>query len=373
MDERLIEDKSLLPVVEKVESGERLTLKDGLLLLKTKDILTLGYLANAVREKLNGKFTYFVVNRHINLTNICVGTCKFCAFRRKKGEPEAYELTVDEVLKKVEDGIKFGITEVHIVSGLHPDWKFENYLEFVREIKKTFPQLKIQAFTAEEVKHFSEISGSSFYEVIEKLIESGVDSLAGGAGEIFSFRVRKLLCPEKVSAEEYLEIHRIAHKLGLKTNASILYGHIETAEERIKHLLSLRTLQDETGGFQAMLCFAYHPKNTELGGNFTTGFDDLKMISVSRLMLDNFPHIKVFRIMVGEKLAQVSLNFGADDIDGTVIEEEITTRAGSNETPFITREKIVHLIKETGKIPVERDTFYNVLNVYDGVEVASQR
>ncbi len=362
IDERLVEDRELLPIAEKVFSGERLSFDDGVKLFKTKDILTLGKIADYVNEKRNGKLVYFIVNRHINLTNLCTGSCKFCAFRKKRGEEGAFELTVDEAAEKARE--LEGISEIHVVSGLHPDWRYEDYIEFVRRIREANPEAKLQAFTAEEIEHLSRISGKEVEEVLIDLIEAGVEALPGGGAEVFSKRVREKLCPEKLSSERYLEIHRIAHSFGLRTNASILYGHIETVEERVEHLLMLRELQDETGGFQAFISFAYHPKNTELGGNFTTGFDDLKMLAVSRLLLDNFRHIRAFWITLGEKLAQVSLHFGVNDIDGTVVEESITRSAGARSSSLMPKERLIKLIREAGKVPVERDTNYNVLRVY---------
>ncbi|MEO2083162.1 MAG: aminofutalosine synthase MqnE [Desulfurobacteriaceae bacterium] len=358
----LVEDKEIIPIAEKVLSGERLSFEDGVKLFKSNDLLTIGKLADFVNRKKNGNFVYFIVNRHINLTNLCKGTCKFCAFRKRRGEKEAKELTIDEVLKKIEEFKN--ISEVHIVSGLHPEWSYEYYLQVIKEIKRSFPDLHVQAFTAEEIDHLSRISGKEIKQVISELIEAGVDSLPGGGAEVFSKRVREKLCPQKLSAQRYLEIHKTAHRLGLRSNASILYGHIETLEERVDHLLKLREAQDETGGFQAFLSFAYHPKNTELGGNFTTGFDDLKMLSVARLLLDNFSHIRAFWIMLGEKLAQVSLHFGVNDLDGTVVEESITKSAGAESSSFMPKQRLIKLIKEAGKIPVERDTTYNPLKLY---------
>ncbi|TCK06257.1 aminofutalosine synthase MqnE [Phorcysia thermohydrogeniphila] len=359
---KLVEDKSLIPIAEKVLSGERLSFEDGVKLFETGDILTLGRLADYVNKKKNGNLVYFVVNRHVNLTNICVGSCKFCAFRKRKGEDGAYALSVEEVLRKIEEFE--GVSEIHIVSGLHPDWDYSYYVNLIKEIKENFPHVHVQAFTAEEVDYLCRISGKSVEEVLMDLIEAGLGSLPGGGAEIFNEKLREKLCPEKLSAERYLEIHKTAHRLGLKTNASILYGHVETYSDRVDHLLRLRELQDETGGFQAFISFAYHPLNTELGGNFTTGFDDLKMLAVARLLLDNFRHIRAFWIMLGEKLAQVSLHFGVNDLDGTVVEESITRSAGAKEGSFMPKERLIRLIKESGKIPVERDTVYNVLRVY---------
>ncbi len=362
LDERLVEDRELLPIAEKVTAGKRLTFEDGVKLFETDDLLTLGKLADFANRKKNGLLVYFTVNRHINLTNLCVGTCKFCAFRKERGEEEAYELTVEEAVRKAKEA--GNVSEIHIVSGLHPEWNYQKYLQFIREIKEAVPEAKIQAFTAEEIDHLCRISGKKVETVLKELVEAGLDAFPGGGAEVFSKRVRERLCPQKLSAERYLEIHRIAHSYGLKTNASILYGHIETFEERVDHLIRLRELQDETGGFQAFISFAYQPKNTELGGNFTTGFDDLKMLAVSRLMLDNFPHIRAFWITLGEKLAQVSLHFGVDDLDGTVVEETITRSAGAPGSSYMPKERLIKLIKEAGRTPVERDTHYNVLRVY---------
>ncbi len=360
----LIEDKRLIPIFEKVTQGKRLSFEDGITLFKSNDILTIGEMASLVNEKINGKNVYFIVNLHINPTNVCVGSCKFCAFSKKKGEEGSYELTVDQILNKVQEHVHYGITEVHIVGGLHPDWSYNRYIEIVKKIKEYFPKLKVQAYTAEEIDYLSRISGKSVREVLEDLIEVGLDALPGGGAEVFDEGLRGKLCPDKLSADTYLEIHELAHRMGLRTNASILYGHVETYEQRVDHLLRLRELQDRTGGFQAFISFAYHPKNTKLGGDFTTGFDDLKMVSVARLMLDNFPHIRAFWIMMGEKLAQVSLHFGVDDLDGTVIDEEITHSAGAQTGNFMPKPRLIKLIKEAGKVPVERDTLYNVIRVY---------
>ncbi len=358
----LVEDKNLFSVVDKVLSGERLSIEDGILLFETSDILTLGRLADFVNRKKNGRLVYFVVNRHINLTNICIGSCKFCAFRRRKEDKDAYALSIEEVLEKI-SSFK-GITEIHIVSGLHPDWSYDYYLRLLKEIKAFAPHVHVQAFTAEEIDYLSRISGKGFREVLLDLLEAGLDSLPGGGAEVFSPRIRKALCPDKLSAERYIEIHKAAHELGMKSNASILYGHIESFRERLEHLQRLREAQDETGGFQAFMAFAYHPENTELGGDFTTGFDDIKMLAIARLFLDNFDHIRAFWIMLGEKLAQVSLHFGVDDLDGTVVEESITRSAGAKTDSYMPKERLVRLIKEAGRIPVERDTVYNIVEVY---------
>ncbi|WP_456435850.1 aminofutalosine synthase MqnE [Thermovibrio ammonificans] len=362
LNPELVEDRELLPVAEKVEAGQRLSFEDGVKLFKTHDLLSLGRLADFANRRVNGSVVYFTVNRHVNLTNICVGSCKFCAFRKRKGEKGAYQLTVEELERKLLETPE--VSEIHVVSGLHPDWGLKEIKEFLKTIKRLKPRAKIQALTAEEVDYLCRKEGLEPEEVLKELIECGLDALPGGGAEVFSGRVREKLCPEKLSAERYLEIHETAHKLGIRSNASILYGHIETVEERVEHLLRLRELQDRTGGFMAFISFAYQPKNTQLGGNFTTGFDDLKMLAVARLLLDNFRHVRAFWITLGEKLAQVSLHFGVNDLDGTVVEETITRSAGASGGSYMPKERLIKLIKEAGKLPVERDTLYNIIRVY---------
>ncbi|MEO2069439.1 MAG: aminofutalosine synthase MqnE [Desulfurobacteriaceae bacterium] len=364
---KLVKDRNLFPIAEKILGGERLSFEDGITLFNSYDLPTLGLLANYVAEKKNGKFAYFNVNVHITPTNICIGTCKFCAFRKRKGEEGAYELAVEDIVRKLEDYKKSNpsLTEVHIVGGLHPDWRYENYIEIIRVLKQTFPDIHIKAYTAEEIKYIAEKGKKTVEETLIDLIEAGLGSIPGGGGEIFEEEIRKKICPDKISARDYLEIHKTAHKLGIKSNATMLFGHIESIEDRVNHLLLLRETQDETGGFQTFIPLAFHPINTKIpNANYTTGIDELKTLVVSRLLLDNFPHIKAYWIMLGEKIAQVSLQFGADDIDGTVIEEDITKSAGARAGEFIPKERLVKLIKEAGKIPVERDTVYNPIKVY---------
>ena len=349
----------------KVFSGKRLSGEDALSLFETEDLFTLGRLASHVAERKNGNNAYFVVNRHINPTNICINRCRFCAFSRSKGEAGAFEFTIDEIIRKLgaqqsTDDTPF--KEVHIVGGLHPDWSFDYYREMISAIRKTFPRIHIKGFTAVEIDHFAKISGLSVEEVLKKLKENGLEAMPGGGAEIFAPTVRKRLCPEKISGKRWLEVHKTAHLCGIMTNATMLYGHIERYEDRIDHLLRLRDLQDSTGGFQAFIPLAYHPRNTEIGGGYTSGIDDLKTISISRLVLDNIPHIKAYWIMLGEKIAQLSLLFGADDLDGTVIEEKITHAAGAMSTEGLTKEELVHLIRRAGKVPVERDAFYRAIH-----------
>ena len=356
----LATDKQIFPIIDKVLQGERLTFEDGVKLFKTNDILTLGYLANYITEKKNGKFAYFVINRQINPTNVCVLDCKFCAFAQMdKNDPKAYEMSYDQILEKAKYAVENGATEVHIVGGLHPDWDFQTYLNIVSIIKKNFPNLHIKAFTAVEIDYFSQISGLSYEEVLIRLKEAGLGSLPGGGAEIFSPNVRRIIAPKKIGYKKYLEIHKTAHKLGLHSTTTMLYGHVETYEDRVDHMLKIREAQDETGGFTCFIPLAYQPENNDLPVyDFTTGIDDLKTIAVSRLMLDNIDHIKAYWVMIGEKTAQVALNFGADDMDGTVMEEKIAHFAGAKSPTQQQKEKLIRLIKEAGKIPVERDTLY---------------
>jgi len=354
-------------IEEKVISGGRLSREEGIALYGINDILVLGALARFVKEKKTGNYAYFNVNRHINLTNVCVSRCKFCAFSADKDDAHAYTMTLEEALGRALEAPNLGATELHIVSGLHPDLPFDYYLEIISECKKALPDIHIQAFTAVEIDYFTQLTGLTIREVLEKLKEAGLGSMPGGGAEIFSGRVRGLTCEKKASGEQWLEVMRIAHELGLKSNATMLYGHVETVEERIDHLIKLRELQDETGGFQSFIPLPFHPDNTELAGvKRTTAFDDIKTFTISRLMLDNFDHVKAFWIMLGLKLAQLSLDFGVDDLDGTVVEEKITHSAGAQTEESIEKEELIRLIKDAGRTPVERDTLYNTIRIYEG-------
>lgn len=351
-------------IKKKILSKERLNKYDAFRLFNSDDIFSIGKLASAVARRFNGNKVFFILNRHINPTNICINRCKFCAFSRSKGQEGAYELSIDEILNKLRKAYlenKYPLREVHIVGGLHPDWHFEYYLKMLASIKKEFPLIAIKAFTAVEIDYFSKISGLRLEEVLKELKKSGLDIMPGGGAEIFSKHTRKKLCPEKISGERWLEIMELAHNIGIKTNASMLYGHIESIEDRVDHLLKLRDLQDKTFGFQAFIPLAYHPKNTEMGGFYSTSIDDLKTIAISRLILDNFAHIKAYWIMLGEKISQIALHFGSDDLDGTIIEEKITHSAGAMSGQSMSRDDLIYLIKKAGKIPVERDAFYNTI------------
>ena len=357
-------DPFLAPIHEKVAAGERLSFDDGLTLERSTDLLGIGALANIVRERKNGSNAYYIVNRHINHTNVCVNSCRFCAFSRKEGEADAYTMEVEKVMEEARKSRGTRFSEFHIVGGLHPTMPYEYYVEMIRRLHAEFPNVHLQAFTAVEIAHMAHISGRSAARVLVELKDAGLGSLPGGGAEVFAERVRRKICPEKVSGDEWLAIHGAAHEAGLRTNATMLYGHIETAEERVDHLIRLREQQDKSGGFLTFIPLAFHPKNTKYEDIArASGLMDLKMIATARLMLDNFPHIKAFWIMIGEKTAQLSLSFGADDMDGTVVEERITHAAGAQTAQEMAREKLERLIIEAGRTPVERDTVYNVVGV----------
>ncbi|XOF33664.1 MAG: aminofutalosine synthase MqnE [Candidatus Electrothrix sp. YB6] len=358
----LIEQAGLGDILAKVRDEERLSLEDGKRLFHCPDILAIGYLANIVRERKNGNHAFFIYNQHINYSNICTNLCKFCAFGKKKGDELAYEMTVEEIKDKVRQRLDEPITEIHMVGGIHPDLPYSYYLEALRGIKEVRPEVHIQAFTCVEVQHLADLNGKSVGDTLEELKEAGLGSIPGGGAEVFSPRIRELTCPEKLNGQSWLQVAKTAHRHGLKTNATMLYGHIETIDERLEHLDALRTAQDETGGFLTYIPLAFHPKNTAMSQYAqTTGMEDLKNIAVARLMLDNFPHIKAYWVMIGPKLAQVALSFGADDLDGTVKEEIITRMAGGESEQALGHKTLLRLIKEAGREPVERDTLYEVL------------
>jgi aminodeoxyfutalosine synthase len=363
MDPLLVSDPLGL-IERKVDAGERLDRDDGLALVHSTDLLRIGRLADRARrrkaeaEGRDPEAVYFINNRHINHTNVCKNRCRFCAFSKDEGEEGAYTLTLDEVLEKGREAIRLGATELHIVGGESPGLPYEEVRGMIAQLKEQAPDVVLTAFTASEVVHFAGQTGMSEQEVLLDLKAAGLGSLPGGGAEIFSPRVRHLVCGNKISGERWLEIHLLAHRLGLPTNATMLYGHVETLEERVDHLLALRAAQDETGGFQAFIPLAFHPRNTELADiSPSTGVEDLEMLALARLLLDNFAHIKAYWVMIGLKLAQVSLFFGVDDVDGTIVEETITRAAGA-EVGAVSRTELVRTIEDAGRAAVERDTFY---------------
>ncbi|MCH7826259.1 MAG: aminofutalosine synthase MqnE [Acidobacteria bacterium] len=351
---RPLNDPALERIAAKLEAGERLDRDDGLAVLASPDLIGVGRLANAVKEARSGPYAFFVLNRQINPTNVCVISCKFCDFAAKAGDDDAYEMTMDEILEKVREPIH----EVHLVGGLHPTWPFEYYEEMLRAIRRANPAAQIKAFTAVEIEFFSKIAKISVDEVLDRLVAAGLDTMPGGGAEVFSDRIHDALYREKMGAEKWLEIHRAAHAKGIRTNATLLYGHIETHEERVDHLMLLRDLQDDTGGFISFIPLEFQLGYTNLVARQASAVDGLRTIAASRLLLDNFPHIKAYWVMMTPKVAQIAQRFGADDLDGTVVEEKIYHDAGATTSQGLRREELLRLIREAGRDPVERDTLY---------------
>ena len=348
-------------VAAKLDEGERLTREEALGLFHTNDLLRLGRLADEAKRVRWGNRAHFVINRQINPTNLCVLSCRFCDFATKRGRPNAYEMTIEEILARCSPELR----EVHIVGGLHPEWRWEYYLEMLRAITSRFPQIQIKAWTAVEIDYFSKKFRLSVEEVLRQLQAVGLAALPGGGAEVFSERVRKALFPFKIGAPRWLEIHRTAHRLGLPTNATLLYGHLETYEERVDHLLALRAVQNETRGFMSFIPLAYQPGKTQVVTRQASAIEDLKTIAIARLLLDNMPHIKAYWVTMGEEIASAALHFGADDVDGTIGEERIMHAAEADSPVSLTRERLIDLIREAGCIPVERDALYRTIHVYD--------
>ena len=356
---------SFSEIKDKVRAGEPLGFDDGVALFHHPNLLEIGQLANEVRERLHGQRTYFNRNMHINATNVCVASCRFCSFARlKAGDPGAYTLTLEEAWGRLRARVTAGdpITEIHIVNGLHDGLPFSYYTDLLSGLKRICPTVHLKAFTAVEIFFFHQHYGLPVAEVLRRLVAAGLDSLPGGGAEIFAARVRRKLCADKCDAEQWLDVHRTAHQMGLRSNCTMLYGHIETIEERVEHLLQLRALQDETQGFQTFIPLAFHPDGNALQRLAPpTGVDDLRVFAVSRLLLHNIPHLKAYWVMLGLKTAQTAQWFGADDLDGTVQEERIYHMAGAETPQHLAVSEIVHLIEHAGRLPVERDTLYNVL------------
>jgi aminodeoxyfutalosine synthase len=374
---RALERDGLGRIRDAVLAGERLTDADAVKLFEAKDLAAVGALANHVREQRHGDLTFYNRNVHLNPTNVCVASCKFCSFARKDDQvaSDGYTMQLDEAVHKVVSKKPLGITEVHIVSGLHPDLPFEYYTELLRRIRSEWPGLTIKAFTAIEIHFFAEKFGKSYEQVLRDLMAAGLDTVPGGGAEIFAPRVRRKICDDKATADQWIEIHRTAHRLGLKTNSTMLYGHIERLDERVDHMRRLRDLQDETSGFQVFIPLAFHPEHNMIGKAFPkpTGYDALRMLAVGRLYLDNFDHIKAYWVSLGERLAQTSLAFGVDDVDGTVLEERIYHMAGAT-TPQALSEKELHrFIRAAGRVPAERDSHYRVLKVHGEASSAPAR
>jgi len=355
-------DRKLEPVWEKVQAGERLTREDGLQLLETDDLLGVGRMADHVKSRREGDRVYFVINRYISPTNVCVLSCAFCGFARRKGEDGAFEYTVEDIVGMVGAEVR----EVHIVGGHHPDWPFEYYERVIAALHAARPEVQIKAFTAAEIDYFWRRSRIEPKDALTRLKAAGLQTMPGGGAEIFSARVAKRLrYTGKADAERWCEIHGIAHALGIKTNATMLYGHVETLAERVDHLLRLREQQDASGGFLTFIPLPYQVGTTRLVERPTPPTDNLRTIAAARLLLDNFPHVEAYWVLLGEATASVALHFGADDVNGTLEDERVQHMAGAETPAGLAREQLFRMIKDAGKIPVERDALYNVLQVWN--------
>lgn len=361
-----IQDTSLEPIIEKVSSGERLTLEDGITLYQSPDLLTIAQLANEVNFKKNGNHVYFIQNLYINPTNVCEAHCKFCGYRKDPGEKGAYTMSMDDLLQYVSDRYNENIREFHIVGGHNHTVDFSYYVDTIKTLKKHYPHVTIKAYTGAEIVFFAKLSGLSTEEVLKELKTAGLETLPGGGAEILTERYRLKMSPEKASTQEWLDTHELAHTMGIKTHSTMLYGSIESLEERLIHMTALRELQDKHQGFLVFIPLAMQPKKiTASIKQRTSAFDDLKTVAVSRLMLDNFDHIKSYFINIGTQLTQLSLSYGASDVHGTLIEERISHSVGALSQAGLTKDELIWLIKGANKIPVERDTFYNTIKIYE--------
>lgn len=356
-----LRDPKLRDLAEKVEKGQRLDFEDGMTCLTTQDLFGLGRIADAAKRRKSGDHVFYVLNRQLNPTNLCVLTCKFCDFAASKNDAHAYEMSMEQILAHGSEEID----EIHIVGGLHPSWKFDKYVDIVRSLHEKWPRLPIKAWTAVEIDWFAKISKTSVQHVLATLKDAGMVAMPGGGAEVFSDRVRRELYPSKMGHDRWFEIHRTAHEMGIRTNVTLLFGHIETLEERIDHMVQVRALQDETGGFYSFIPLEYQLGTTKLVPRGASAQDGLRTIAAARLMLDNFDHIKSYWVMLGEETASVALNFGADDLDGTIVEEKIAHYALAPSPVGLTQRRILKLIREAGKIPVRRNALYDVLEVHD--------
>lgn len=357
----ILDDKSGLTAVRrKVEAGERLSFDDGMALYSTGNLAALGELADHVNRSRNGLRVGYNVNRHINYSNLCKLSCMFCAFAKKRGEEGAYEFTMQEILARAKEADDAGADEVHIVGGLHPDHPYEFYPAMLRAIKAAHPRLHLKAFTAVEIDFLAELSGKTIEGVMEELLEAGLGSLPGGGAEILTDRVWKRVYRDKMGPDKWIDVHRRVHAMGVRSNSTMLHGHVERDDEKVTHMLRLRELQDETGGFMTFIPLRFHPENTPIEKlGIVHGVSSVREIAVGRLMLDNIPHVKTYWIMTGLEVAQICLTMGADDIDGTVVEEKITHMAGARTPEHVGESDLRRCIEEAGRIPYRRDTLYN--------------
>jgi aminodeoxyfutalosine synthase len=366
---KLVERSELRDICGKVEADQRITEDDCLRLFHSHDLAAIGAMANRVRERKNGNAAYYILNRHINYSNVCILDCDFCAFYRRRRDAGAYEYNLPQMIEKAREALKLGITEIHIVGGLHPSFPWDYYIEMLRSLKALDARLHLKAFTAIEILHLSWVGKRSVPETLAALREAGLGSLTGGGAEIFDPEVRKVICHAKESAQEWAEVHRTWHKMGGRSTCTMLIGHVEKDHHRVDHLRRLRQLQDETGGFTAFVPLAFHPENTQLSHlPGPSGYDMLKTLAIARIYLDNIDHIKAYWILMGMKLAQVSLSYGVDDIDGTVIEEKIYHMAGARTPQEAARGELVRAIREAGRVPVQRDSLYRPIDGQDAGE-----
>jgi aminodeoxyfutalosine synthase len=368
-----VRDPRLEEVAEKVECGERLTFEDGVALYETDDLNGLGLIADYARRERVGNEVYFSVNRKLNHTNVCALDCDFCAFYENPGDEDAEERTPEGMAQEVAEYADL-ISSVHIVGGQHPAWQIGYFEDLFSAIKREAPDVHIKALTASEIAWIAKLSELEVEEVLRRLKDAGLDSMPGGGAEIFAEEVREEICPKKDTAERWLEVHRTAHELGVNTNATMLYGHVENAEHRVDHLLRLRELQDETDGFRCFVPLSYQMENNELGDRVehgATGRLDLKTIAAARLLLDNFRGIRAYRMVIGEKLCQVGLDYGANDVGGSLMEEQIQKKAGSGTRQDVGRDEMLYMIRDAGRVPVERDEMYDVVERFDGGATAT--
>lgn len=365
-----IRDSALMPIVDKVLAGERISFEEGRVLFRTPDLNVLMRLANHVREQKHGDKTYFVHSLRLSQTNICYVGCSFCAFQRRFGEDGAWDWEVDEAVAFLRDHYQPGLTEIHISSGHHPKRPFDYYPELVQALSEAFEGVQVKAFTAAEIHHLTRIAKTDYRTVLSELKAAGLVAMPGGGAEIFAEPVRRRIARNKVGAEGWLNVHRTAHELGLPTNATMLYGHIESLDDRLDHMERLRRLQDETGGFFSFIPLAFQPADNRLAQEigkheFTTALDDLRNLAVARVYLDNFPHVKGYWATLTPEIAQASLSWGVDDLDGTLIEERIVHAAGAPTAVSMTEEELAEIVRRAGRLPVERDALYNEIRIYD--------
>ncbi len=353
-------------IEEKINHKETINVEDARSILESDDLIKIAMLARKIKFQKTQDKIYFVFNKHINYSNLCVSKCKFCAFYRNGNESDAYTMSIDNIIDEI-SGMHKGIREVHIVGGLHPNLQFSYYVDMISSIKKHFPNMNIKAFTAAEIDHFSKISGLDYESVLKILKDAGLDSMPGGGAEVFSERVRRKLYPNKIPYEKWAQIHIIAHDMGIPTNATLLFGHIETDDEIIDHLFKLRHLQEISPNFLCFIPLSFHPQNTIFEGKIkkVDAVRELKVLSLSRIILDNFPHIKAYWVMLSPKVSQIGMHFGADDIDGTIGQERVTHAAGAKSPIGLAKEKIINTIKNAGFTPVERDALYNEVEIYN--------